>query len=221
MAVSLVISETLDGSAISDSLEGGGTGVDIGSVASGSYGPLVSKTSNTGHQDIYVSHDGVNEITQFSVFIQEYGTGTGFTYGGADTAANDFTSLKNLGNASGSSKNNNDGLSGGLWIEMDADVVDASAFEQASRPTLVKIFGDSLTDGIDLGSAFLVKADSMVYNSSGEQQASSPVDGQIGPAGNTTLGDSSHLKFRLYLPTSHSNGGKLQWEVVFSYSFTS
>ena len=181
---------------------------------------MIDKVANTGKQDLYVSHDGGTNITAFSAFIQTYGVGTGFSYGGAVSAASDFTSMTNMGNTSGDSKNNADGLSSGLWMEMDADVSVANQFDQASRPSLVKIFGDGGTDGIDLASGFLIQEDSMVYESAGEQLASAPVAGQIGEAGNTTLGDSSHLSFRQFLATAFGFGGIFQFELVFSYSFT-
>jgi hypothetical protein len=160
MAVSLTISETFGGSALSDALAGGGTGLDFGSVVNNSYAPVVDKTANTGAQNIYVSHNAVDDpITSLKIYIGQFGLLTGFTYGGARTAAGDYTKVKALGQASGSSKNNADGLSGGLWMDMDADVTTANQFDQASRPTLVKIFGDSGTDGIDLASAFTIAAD--------------------------------------------------------------
>jgi hypothetical protein len=221
MAVTLTVSESLGGSAVADALEGGGSGVDLGSVTNGNYAPIISKSANTGKQDLYIRHDAtIDPITAFSVFIQQYGTGTGYTYGGAATAAGDYTSIKALGNASGSSKNNNDGLSGGLWLEMDAGVSTSSAFDQASRGTYVKIFGDNSTDGTTLATAFLVSSKAMVYSSSGEQIATSPVDGKIGKSGDTALGTNAHLQFRIYLPTGSTSGGVFQWETVFSYSFT-
>lgn len=224
MSVVLTVAKTLNGTAVIDSLSGGGTGVDLGSVVNNQYAPIISKVANTGKQDIFVRHNAtIDPITAFKVHIQQYGTGTGFTYGGAATASGDFSTLANLGTNSGSSKNNADGLSGGLWVDMDWDVSTANLMDQAGRPTLVKIFGDNggtSGDGVSLTSAFTVKADSMVYNSAGETAASAPVDGQIGKSGDTAKGDNSHLQFRIYLPQAHPDGGILQWETVFSYSFT-
>jgi hypothetical protein len=222
MAVLLTISETLDGAAVADALAGGGTGVDIGSVVNNAYAPIILKSANTGAQALFISHDAtIDPITDVKTFMQTYGVGTGFTYGGANTAAADFTSLKNLANASGSSKNNADGLSGGVWIDMDWDASTTNQFDQASFPTVVKIYGDGLTDGISLASAFTLKAAAMVYNAPGETSASAPVDGQIGKAASTTLGDAAHVKLRLYIPNSYSSGGIIQWEWVIAYSFTS
>jgi hypothetical protein len=221
MTVLLTVSETLDGSAVADALAGGGTGVDLGSVVNNSYAPVILKSANTGGQNLFIRTDAViDPVTDVKTFIQTYGVGTGFTYGGADTAAGDFTTLKNLANASGSSKNNGDGLSGGLWIDMDWDASTTNQFDQGSFPTLVKIYGDGLTDGIDLASAFTLKANAMVYAAPSETAASAPVDGQIGIDGDTALGDNAHVKLRIYVPNSFSDGGIVQWEWVIAYSFT-
>jgi hypothetical protein len=223
MAVSLTISETIAGSQIADALDGGGSGMDLGSVVNNSYAPVTDKSSNTGKQDLYVRHDAtVDPITDFKLFIQQFGVGTGYTYGGADSAANDYTSLKSLGNNSGDSKNNADGLSGGLWVDMDYDAATSNQFDQANFPTVVKIFGDNNTDGIDLASAFVVNSAAMVYNNAGTPTAPTAAEnGKIGKSGDTTLGDVSHLKFRVYIPSAHTDGGIMQVEVVFAYSYTS
>lgn len=221
MTVLLTVSETLDGAAVADALAGGGTGVDLGSVVNNSYAPVILKSANTGAQNLFISHDAtIDPITDVKTFLQTYGVGTAFTYGGADTAANDFTTLKNLANASGSSKNNNDGLSGGLWIDMDWDASTTNQFDQGTFPLVVKIYGDGLTDGISLASAFTLKADAMVYNAPGETAASAAVDGQIGKAADTVLGDAAHVKLRIYVPNSFTDGGIVQFEWVIAYSFT-
>lgn len=225
MSVVLTVSKTLDGSAVADSLSGGGTGVDLGSVVNNQYAPIVSKAANTGKQDIYVRHNAtIDPITSFKVHIQQYGTSTGFGYGGAATASGDFSTLANLGTNSGNSKNNANGLSGGIWVDMDWDVSTSNLFDQSTRPTLVKIFGDNggtSGDGVSLTSAFTVAADAMVYDNGGtETSGSAPVAGVIGKNNDTAKGDNAHLQFRIYLPSAHPDGGVLQFEVVFSYSFT-
>lgn len=223
MAVLLTVAETFPtGAGVSDALAGGGTGVDMGSVVNGSYTPVTSKPANTGRQNLYIRHNAtVDPITSFKIFIQQYGVGTGFTYGGAKTAAQDFIDIKAMGAGSGSSKNNNDGLSAGFWMDMQWDVSDANQFDQAGRPTYVKIFGDNTTDGIDLASAFDLHAGALVYNSGGiETVASSPVTGKIGKSGDTVLGTDAHIRTRFYLASAWSDGGYIQWEQVFSYSYT-
>lgn len=221
MAVLLTISETIDGGAVADSLAGGGTGVDYGSVVNNQFAPIIDKGLNTGAKTLYVRHDAtIDPITDVKCFIQEFGVGTGFSYGGAATAADDYTTMKSLGDSSGSSKNNADGNSGGLWIDMDADASTTNQFDQATFPLLVKIFGDNNTDGIDLASAYQIITDSMVYDAPGETLASAPVAGQIGKAADTVLGTNSKQKFRVYLPDTYADGGIVQWEYNLAYSYT-
>lgn len=222
MAVDLKVNDSIDPSTnISDSLEGGGTGLDLGSVVSASYAPLTDINLNQGKQDLYIQHDGTNKITNLRVFIGTFGVGTGFTYGGQRTAATDFTNLKALGNASGSSKNNADGNSGGLWMDMDWSHDDSSRFDVAVYPDEVKIFGDNAADGIDLGSAFTIVSEAMSYSAPPETAPSAPVDGELGPVGNTVLGDNAHIMYRIYLPSGHGDAGVWQAELVYAYSFTS
>lgn len=232
MAVLLTVSETLDGAQILDALAApapGPTGIDLGPVVNGSYAPIISGPANTGHQKLYIRHDGsVDPITAVKFFIQEYGTDTGFAYGGPLSAATDYANLIALGNASGSSKNNADGLSGGLWIDMDANASTANQFDQATFPAVVKIFGDGGTAGIDLASAFDLRAEALVIDTNqgagadgdGAFLPTAPVNNQIGIDGDGVLGDNAKLRMRIFLPTSYSNGGYHQVEKVISYSFT-
>lgn len=233
MAVLLTVAETRDGSQVADALATpsgpANTGIDLGSVVNGSFAPIISKVGNTGHQKLYVRHNAtVDPITNVKTFIQLYGSGTSFAYGGAVSAASDYAAIKALGAASGSSKNNADNLSGGLWIDMDADAVTANQFDQASFPTLVKIYGDNSTDGIDLASGFTLKANALVIDTDqsagndgdGNFLPTAPVDGQIGKDGSTSLGDNAKFRTRIYIPLAYSSGGVFQVEWVISYSFT-
>lgn len=221
MAVALTVSETLDGTAVSDALANGGNGVDLGSVTNGQYAPIVSAPANTGAQILYIRSDAtVDPVTEVKTFIQTYGTSTGFSYGGADSAANDYATLVAEGNASGSSKNNSDDLSSGLWIDMDSDVSTTNQFDQAGFPSVVKIYGDNNTDGIDLASGFTMAAEAMVVDNGGEQQASAPIAGQIGKDSDLVLGDNAKIRLRIFLRLAFPNGGILQWEWVIAYSFT-
>lgn len=235
MAVTLTVSETLDGSGVNDSLAGGGTGVDLGQVTNGQFAPLIDQSTNDGKQSLFVRHDAtVDPITSVRTFIQEFGTGTGFTYGGADSATNDYSTLVAEGNTSNDSKNNADGNSSGLWIDMDADVSVTNQFDFATNgigeggnDTVAK-YGDNNTDGIDLASAFTVESDAMVIDSDQSQGGdatngfipTAPVDGQIGIDGDTALGDNAHLKLRMYLRSGFPDGGIVQWEWVIAFSFT-
>ncbi len=251
MAVSLTVSETLDGAPVADVLASPGpvnTGVDYGSVVNGSYGPITTKADNTGRKDLFIRHDAtIDPITDVKTFMQEYGTGTGFGYGGADSAANDFTTMKNLANTSGGSKNNADGNSGGLWIDMNAVLTDSVGSTQFDWNTngfsgwdgtnftnsqggddTVAIYGDGLTDAIDLPSAFPMRSKAMVIDATTGNGGdatngfvpTAPVEGQIGKDGDTALGDNAHTKLRTYVRSDTTNGGIVQWEWVIAYSFT-
>jgi len=222
MSVSLTVSETMGGAALSDSLAGGGTGLDLGSCVNGSFAPVTNKTNNQGRQDIYIKHNAtIDPITSVKFYLEQYGVETGYTYGGARTAASDYTAIKNMGNSSGSSKNNADGLSSGLWIDQRWDVIDANQFDQSTYPTKVKIFGDNGTDGIDLASSFGLITDAMVYNNSSvETAATSPVAGKIGKSGDTALGEYAHIRLRQYIASAFAEGGIYQCEFIIAYSYT-
>lgn len=246
MAVLLTVSETLDGAAVADALATPGPvnlGVDFGSIVNGSYGPVTNQTNNTGRKDLFIRHDAVvDPVTSVKTLIQTYGVGTGYGYAGADTAANDYTKIKALGTASGGSKNNADGLSGGLWIDMNAQLTDVIASTQFDWDTngydsvglsqggdnTVRIYGDNVIDGTSLATAFDVHSKAMVIDSNqgaGGDAANgwtptAPVTGTIGKNGSTTLGDNAHLKFRLYVRDDTVDGGIIQWEAVISYSYT-
>lgn len=222
MTVSLTISESLSGSALSDSLAGGGTGLDLGSVVNGAFAPISDKATNVGRQDLFIRHNAtIDPITNVKFYLGEYGAITGYTYGGARTAATDLTSIFTLGNASGSSKNNADGLSGGIWIDQRWNASTSAQFDKATYPSKVEIFGDNGTDGKDLASAFTLLTDAMVYDNTGvETAATTPVAGEIGKSGDTVLGDQAHIRTRVYLPQSHAEGGIYQFEFCIAYSFT-
>lgn len=225
MTVSLTVGSTLanalGGIDVNDSLLGGDSGIDLGLVVNGSYAPVTTQSANTGAYNIYLAHDGTNKITDVKAYMENFAT-AGFTYGGARDAATDYAKAISLGNASNSSvANNNDGLGGGLWMDMDADATTANQFDQTNFPALVKIFGDNGADGIDTASAFLINSAAMVYSAPAETVATTPVSGEIGAQGDTVLGESAHLKLRIYIPTADNLGGNFQVALVFLYSFTS
>lgn len=108
---------------------------------------------------------------------------------------------------------------------MDWQVSQPSQFAPARIGTNVRIFGDNggaaTGEGRSLATAFLIHADAMSRNNGGtEVDAGTPVAGKVGKTGDTTLGDRAHLKTRFYLRTDETQGGVLQWELVWSYSFT-
>lgn len=218
MAVNLTVSKTLGGAAVADSLAGGGSGVDFGSVVNGEYVPIINQAANTGWQSLYIRHNAtVDPITEVKTFIQQYSQ----SYGGADSASGDFTTLQAKGSASGNNANNDDGLSSGLRIEHDADLagaLGASAFNGTRAQ--VKIYGKA-AEGVDLATAFDLHVDALVYDNSGTPvDATTPVTGQIGKSGDTVLGDNAFVKLRFYLEDAAPDGGILQWDWVIGYSFT-
>lgn len=219
MAVVLTISKTLGGAAVTDALNNGGSGVDLGSVVNGEYTPIILKSANTGWQSLYVRHNAaIDPITSVGTFIDTYSQ----TYGGANSAAADYAMVKSKGNASGNSANNADGLSSGLRVEHDADVggtLGASAFDGTRAQ--VQIYGSGVTGGTTLATAFTIHQDALIYNNSGTAvDASAPVAGQIGKSGDTVLGDVALLKLRYYLETAATSGGIVQFDFVIKYSFT-
>lgn len=228
MAVLLTVSETLTGSAFADALAGGGSGVDLGNVINGQFSNLVDQPTNQGHQDIFVRHDAtIDPITDVRTFIQQYGVGTGFTYGGANSAAADYSEVLNNGNASTNSgpANNSDGLKHGLHIDMDWQVSTASQFSSGRYGTNVRVYGESggaaSGQGRNLATAFNMHVDAMSRNNGGtEVDATTPVTGKIGKTGDTVLGDRAHPRMRYFLALAETDGGILQWEWVIAYSFT-
>ena len=224
MAVNLIVSKTLSGAGAADSLAGGGSGVDLGSVVNSEYTPIISKAANTGWQALYIRNDAtIDPITNVGTFISVYSQ----TYGGADSAANDYATVKAKGNASGNSANNGDGLSSGLRIEHDADLagtLGASAFDGTRAQ--VKIYGDNLTDGTSLATAFDLHVDALIFDSNTHGtpgtavDATTPVTGKIGIDGDSVLGDHALVKLRFYLETAAPDGGIIQWDWVIKYSFT-
>lgn len=228
MAVLLTVSETIAGAAFSDTLEGGGSGIDLGSVINGQFAPIADQATNDGKQDVFIRHDAtIDPITNVRTYVQQYGTGTGFTYGGAVSAAADIAKLLNMGNASASSNaNNNDGLADGLHIDMDWQVGQSSQFAPTRIATgQVRIYGDNggaaTGDGRNLATAFLMHVDAMSRNNGGtEVDAGTPIAGVIGKTGDTVRGDRAHPRLRFNLRTDETDGGILQWEWVIAYSFT-
>jgi len=219
MTVSITISETMDGLELADALVGdpAAVGLDLGSVQNNSYAPLIDKSLNTGAQNLFAYHDAaVDPITNCKWFLQAYGTTVSWPYGGARTPNDDIAALKALGDGSGTSKNNADGLSGGLWLDQKYDATSVQQFD--TSVSKVNIFKTAA--GFSLATALGIKKESMVYDSGGETGATTPVDGVIGKSGDTVKGDNSHQKVRIYIPNAYAEGGYYQAEMVMAYSFT-
>jgi hypothetical protein len=229
MTVLLTVSETLGGSNFADALAGGGTGIDLGNVINGQYAPITSQPANTGHQAVYIRHDAtIDPITNLKTYLQQFGSGTGFTYGGANTAAADFTKILNMGNADNMGAavgNNSDGLGGGLHIDMDWDVSTANQFLGSRTGSQKQIYGDNggaaSGDGRNLATAFTMHVDAMMYdNASVETAPTTPVAGSVGKSGDSVLGDYAKPRIRIFLRQDEVDGGIIQFEWVAAYSYT-
>lgn len=226
MAVNLTISKTLGagpplvGPAIADTLAGGSSGLDLGQVVNNEYVPIISKAANTGFQNIFVAHDAVvDPIDDVKTYVAQY-TGV---YGGADSAVNDIATLIAKGAADNeATANNSDGFASGFRIEhagREIGSLGANAFLPSRAQ--VKIYGNNSTDGIDLASAFDLHVDALIFNNTGsEVDATTPVTGKIGKSGDSVLGDVAHVGVRFYLEDAAPDGGILQWDWVWAYSFT-
>jgi hypothetical protein len=222
MPVLLTVSETVTGAEVSDSLSGGSTGLDLGQVVNGDYSPITLKSANTGQQEVYIRHDAtIDPITNVKFYVATF-TGT---YGGANSAAADFSTLTGYGSSdTGATKNNADGNSRGLHIDMDWQVGAASQFDYSRDGVQMRIFGKDYGAGLDGASqaqAFDMHVDSASYwNGSTEIDATTPVTNKIGKSTDTVLGNRCHFKKRFYLHTGATEGGILQYDFVISYSYT-
>lgn len=222
MTVLLTISETVTGAEVSDALAGGSTGVDFGQVVNGQYCPLINQSLNTGHQNLYISHNAaVDPITGVKLFVQTFSG----TYGGANNASLDIATLLSYGAASsGADKNNTDGLSRGLHMDQSYNVGTTSQFDPTRETSGQKrIFGKSYSgiDGASLANGFLMHPDAATYwDGASEIAPTSPVSGKVGKASDTILGNRAHYRFRMYLHQAATEGGILQFDLVFAYSYT-
>lgn len=239
MAVSLIVSKTITGSAVADTLSGGGTGLDYGNVTNGSYAPVTLQSANTGSQDFFVrANSSVDPVTAVKLYIVDYTT-TGFTWGGGNvSSAADLSAITSMGASTGTSKNNSDGLSSGVWTEIDWVASTTNQFDLATRPSRVLVYGkngvsavtgspdNSAKNGTSASLAFDVGADAnSYYNGSSEIDATAPVNGQLAGTGQLTgtqasLGNRLHLRNRIYIATAFADGGIFQVAHAISFSFT-
>ena len=84
MPVNVTFSKTAGGVAIADSLQGGGSGLDHGNVTNG---------SSTGIQEVFIRHNGANEITDCKFWIAPYSG----VYGGGTSASLDLAEILSWG----------------------------------------------------------------------------------------------------------------------------
>lgn len=224
MAVSLTVSNTtVTGPEASDALAGGSTGIDFGQVANGAYAPVISQTNNTGAADLWISHDAaIDPVTNVKFYAAQYSG----TYGGANSAAADLVTLLGYGAAdTGATKNNADGNSQGLHLDMDWQVSTANQFDYSRETTGQKrIFGKLYAggaDGSDIAKSFTLHQDAMSYwDGTAEIDATAPVAGFIGKSDDAALGNRGHVKARFYLNQAATEGGYLQASIIVSFAYT-
>lgn len=216
MSVSLIVSKTRGGSAVADTLAGTSSGLDLGSIVNGAYGPIVLQSANSGAQDLFIRHNAVvDPITAFATYVAQYSG----IYGGANSAASDFTTLTGQGAAcANATANNSGGGEQGLKIDADWQVSTANQFNPGRSS--VHVYGYAGL-GVSLGTAFPLDVSASNYDTgSGETAASAPVAGKIGKSTDTVLGNQAHIKMRYYLNFGAVNGGVLQFDWVNEYSYT-
>lgn len=207
----------------------GPLGCDLGAVVNGSYAPKLDQAANTGHQKLYISHDAdTDPITNVKFFIQPYGVGTSFPYGGAQTALIDFNNVVGLGvdSALGDPKNQT-GNVGGFWFYQNANAIVANHFNTATDPLNTFIFGKN-GGGIDLATAYPLLDTALVcgvnsgagVDGDGNYMPTAPQLQVIGKPMDTVLGDAAKIRARIYLPTDYLFGSYHQFELVVSYTYT-
>lgn len=223
----LVNSDTSSPTEFADALGGGDTGLNLGQCANGEYSPIVDQNTNDGAQIIYLSHNAtIDPIVDLKVYIDDYSG----VYGGAVSAASDYSSIKAEGLGSTKTtgdKNNANGTSSGVWMDFNWDVSQSNQFDVANFPNDVKIFGDS-NNGISPNTAYTVPAAAMLYaaDSSTEAIPSAPADGKIGKSlaggfgDDSTLGNRAKMRTRVYLKQAFTEGGIFQFDYAFRYSYT-
>lgn len=184
MAVLITWSTTAGGAGI--------TNVNHGTSANG---------SNTSAQQVYIRHDGVNEITGCAFyFAQKSGS-----YTGSFTASTDFNELLAWGDGNTAS------AFGGVQINMDAEgsfsggaTWGMSEAQKTSTDgykfTLRTGTGDNISNAVTL---------------SEKMSASMSVNGTI-PAGVNT----ATFQIRVKVPTDEDTAGTRQFDQVLKYTYT-
>lgn len=195
--VFLTVSRTASGVEVDDALAGGEVGVDFGTVPN-------NGSSQT--QELYIRHDGSNEITDLSVYVQPY---IGI-YGGAFDAASDFSKILALG----------DDSSGEYGLHYDEDWNAETQFSS--------FFKFKTGVGDNFSTKRSIQTSSMFYRnpSTSEQfDVNAGVAGTLGPDNSSTkasdYGNRALIRERLVLPASETEGGIRQWSTIFSYVYTS
>lgn len=149
------------------------------------------------NKTFYLKHDGTAYITNLAVNVQAYSG----TYGGDYSASSDLAKLVTHGDA----------LSG---LQCDFRWNAATPFN--STHTTFKT-----NTGVSFATRITVPTTAMSLNSTSEVAASVPVAGRIGATADATLGDRAHMTMRYMNPSGESQNGTRQFDIYFSYNFTS
>ncbi len=189
MPVTLVVSKTLGGAAVSDSVPGGSSGYDFGLSETGDASPDAKL--------YYLKLQfATNFIFDLAVNVQAFSG----TYGGDYSASADLSKLISHGNS-------------GYGLQCDFD------FDAATPFTTFEQFETG--NGVSFSDRILIPVESFLYdNASVEVAASSPTAGSLGIAGNTALGDNAKMRFRYVTPAGEPATGTRQFDIYFSYNFT-
>lgn len=169
------------------------------SLSGGSTGVDIGVVANdavSNTQNLYIRHNGTQKITGASLFIQAF-TGT---YGGNYTSSADYARLQALGDLD-------------YGLQFDEDWNRATPFNVLYQ--IKTGAGDSFATRRTVASTSMVRD-----NSGSEVDGSAAVAGEVGPAGNTVLGDNAHLKYRIAIPASETDGGLRQFDLVIAYNYT-
>ena len=191
MAGNATVSKTLTGSAVADSLTGGSTGLNFGESETGDASPP--------EVTLYFRHDGTQKVTNLAVNIQAY-TGV---YGGDYNASADLTKIVGHGDS-------------GYGLQVDFRWDAATKFE-AGQYTVIET-----GTGVSFVTRILVPVEAMSRNNGGtEVDAGTPVAGEVGAVGDTVLGDRAHMTWRYVTPTGEAATGRRQFDIYYSFNFTS
>ena len=190
MAVNGTLSKTLAGSNVADVLSGTTTGYDLGIATSDS--------GTTPTNTVYFKHSGVNSITLCSYYISTYSG----IYGGDYSAAVDYAKILSHGD------------SGAYGLQVEESYSNGTPFNGS-------YYNIKTTQGSNYSTKRLVQTTSVLYNNATVETAPiTPVAGSVGATGDATLGDNVKLRLRYLIPSTELSAGRRQFDVIFTYNFT-
>lgn len=102
----------------------------------------ITPGSNSSEIDVYIRHDGTNEITDLKLYLLPYSAGV---YAGTNTAQDDYDKLISWADASYSTDPT---LGGGVYINMDRD----GSFPASGYQSFRTGVGDTLANAVTLDS---------------------------------------------------------------------